>query len=108
MVFETLAAGSPAASDDLETLRARLDTIDERLLDALRERIQCCLEIADFKRRNRVPMMQPHRIAAVQERAARYAAEHGIDAEFLHHLYDLIIAETCRVEDLVINDPARA
>ena len=107
MVFETLAAGPPT-SDDLETLRGRLDTIDERLLDTLRDRIHCCLEIADVKRRDCVAMMQPHRIAAVQARAERYAAEHDIDADFLHHLYDLIIAETCRVEDLVINDPARA
>jgi chorismate mutase len=52
-------------------------------------------------------MMQPHRIAIVQQRAASYAAEHGIDARFLHRLYELIIDETCRVEDLVIaNDDA--
>jgi chorismate mutase len=47
-------------------------------------------------------MMQPHRIAIVQERAASFAAEHDIDAKFLNRLYDLIIDETCRVEDLVI------
>jgi chorismate mutase len=49
-------------------------------------------------------MMQPQRIAIVQERAAAYAAEHGVDARFLQRLYDLIIDETCRVEDLVIDD----
>ena len=60
------------------------------------------MAIADVKRRDDVAMMQPHRIAVVQERAARYGAEHGIDGEFLRSLYDLIIAETCRVEDLII------
>jgi chorismate mutase-like protein len=89
-------------SDDLAALRSRLDDIDARLLECLRERIFCCVEIADVKRRDDVAMMQPHRIAVVQQRAARYGAEHGIDAEFLRRLYDLIIAETCRVEDLVI------
>lgn len=96
------------ASDDvghaaaLETLRSRLDAIDMRLLECLRDRIACCVEIADVKRCADVAMMQPQRIAVVQERAARYGAEHGIDGEFLRALYDLIIAETCRVEDLVI------
>jgi 4-amino-4-deoxychorismate mutase len=52
--------------------------------------------------------MQPHRIAIVQQRAASYAAEHGIDADFLHRLYDLIIDETCRVEDVVIANAAAA
>jgi chorismate mutase-like protein len=99
-------AGLDAAAEDLERLRAQLDALDDVLLDTVRDRIRCCVRIADVKRRHRVPMMQPHRIALVQERAASYAAEHGIDAKFIERLYDLIIDETCRVEDLVIADPA--
>ena len=95
-----------AAAEDLERLRAQLDALDQVLLDTVRDRIRCCVRIADVKRRHEVPMMQPHRIAIVQERAASYAAEHDIDPKFLHHLYDLIIDETCRVEDLVIDGAA--
>jgi 4-amino-4-deoxychorismate mutase len=101
-------AGPDASAEDLGRLRAQLDALDQLLLDAMRDRIRCCVRIADVKRRHRVPMMQPHRIAIVHERAASYAAEHGIDAEFLHRIYDLIIDETCRVEDLVIADDATA
>ena len=90
----------------LESLRLRLDGIDEKLLDALRERIACCSQIAFYKREHTVPMMQPHRIAVVQERAARYARKHGLSAPFLHQVYELLIAETCRVEELIINEPA--
>jgi 4-amino-4-deoxychorismate mutase len=45
-----------------------------------------------------ISMMQPQRIAHVHERAASY----GVDAGFLDRLHDLIIDETCRVEDYVI------
>jgi len=86
----------------IEDLRSELDEIDERFLDTLRERIEKCIEIGHFKREHDVPMMQPHRIGIVQERAARFGAAHDIDQEFLRRLYDLIIDETCRVEDLVI------
>ncbi|PPK65666.1 chorismate mutase family protein [Actinokineospora auranticolor] len=86
----------------LEALRARLDAIDFDLLDVLRRRIGVCVEIAEHKRAHDVPMMQPHRIGVVQRRAAAYGAEHGIDLDFLRGLYDLVIAETCRVEDEVI------
>jgi chorismate mutase-like protein len=96
------SAGPDAAAEDLERLRAQLDALDQVLLDTVRDRIRCCVRIADVKRRHGVPMMQPHRIALVQERAAAFAAEHGVDADFLNRLYDLIIDETCRVEDLVI------
>jgi chorismate mutase len=100
------SAGPDGAAEDLERLRAQLDALDQVLLDTVRDRIRCCVRIADVKRRHGVPMMQPHRIALVQERAAAFAAEHGVDATFLNRLYDLIIDETCRVEDLVIaGDP---
>jgi chorismate mutase-like protein len=91
---------------DLESLRTQLDKIDEKLLNTLRERIACCSEIASYKRDNTVPMMQPHRIAVVQQRAACYASEHGLSGSFLHELYELVIGETCRIEDLIINAPA--
>jgi 4-amino-4-deoxychorismate mutase len=46
--------------------------------------------------------MQPGRIGVVQDRAAKYAAMHGIDSAFLRRLYEMVIAETCRLEDAVI------
>jgi 4-amino-4-deoxychorismate mutase len=104
MLAHPHAAGPDVAAEDLDSLRARLDALDRVLLDTVRDRVRCCVRIAGVKRRHGVPMMQPQRIALVQERAASYAAEHGLDAAFLHRLYDLIIDETCRVEDLVIAD----
>jgi chorismate mutase len=108
MLVHPHAAGPDAAAEDLERLRAELDALDQVLLDTVRDRIRCCVRIAGVKRRHDVPMMQPHRIAIVQQRAASYAAEHGVDAPFLRRLYDLIIDETCRVEDLVIADDTAA
>jgi chorismate mutase len=102
MAVHSHEAGPDTAAEDLERLRAQLDALDRILLDTVRDRIRCCGRIAEVKRRGGVPMMQPHRIAIVQERAASYAVEQGVDAAFLHRLYELIIDETCRVEDLVI------
>ena len=99
-------AGQSTAAEELERLRAQLDALDVVLLDTVRDRIRCCVRIGELKARHSVPMMQPHRIAIVQQRAGSYGAAHGIDAEFLHRLYDLIIEETCRVEDLIIDGDA--
>ncbi|MCZ7460343.1 chorismate mutase family protein [Streptomyces sp. WMMC940] len=95
-----------SAEAGLAGMRAELDLIDVQLLDTLKTRIDICVRIAEFKREHDVPMMQPHRIGIVQQRAARFGAEHGVDGTFLRRLYDLIIEETCRVEDLVIDGPA--
>jgi chorismate mutase-like protein len=91
-----------AALTQIEAQRAQLDRIDVRLLDTIRERLECCAEIGRVKREGGVPMMQPQRIGIVQRRAASYGDAHGIDRDFLRRLYELIIAETCRIEDQVI------
>ena len=98
-----MAATGNDDQDGLTHLRAELDGIDIRLLDAVRDRIEVCVRIARHKREHAVPMMQPHRIDAVQRRAANYGVENGVSQAFLSQLYDLIINETCRVETLVID-----
>jgi len=97
------AARENADPGTLETLRADLDRIDAEFLEVLGARVAVCRSIARYKREHRVPMMQPHRINVVQERAARYAEANGLDLTFMKHLYDRIIAETCRIEDLIID-----
>jgi chorismate mutase-like protein len=92
--------------DALEELRTKLGGIDESLLDHLRQRLECCVEIAQVKSANGVPMMQPHRIGVAHDRAARFGEEHGIDQDFLRKLYDVIIDETCRIEERVMEERA--
>ena len=87
-------------------LRDELDGLDRMLLETLRQRLDCCCRIGLHKRDHAIPMMQPHRIGVVQERAAAFAAEHGMSPVFLRALYELIITETCRLEDEIIGVPA--
>ncbi|MGI5467383.1 chorismate mutase family protein [Streptomyces sp. CA-132043] len=86
----------------LEDLRSILEEIDNSLLRVVERRIACCVRIGEYKKEHDVPMMQNHRIEAAHRRAQDFAVATGLDPDFLHRLYDLLIEETCRVEDLVI------
>jgi chorismate mutase-like protein len=88
----------------LEEYRAILDSIDVEILDALRRRIEIVSKIAQYKRANSIPMMQPARIGIVTERAIQFATENEISVEYLKSLYELIIEESCRLEDLIIQN----
>lgn len=90
--------------DILGDRRDQLDALDAQLLDILRRRIECCVSIAQLKREHDIPMMQPGRVGVVHQRAEAYGREHGISTDFLRSLYKVIITETCRVEDLIIDD----
>jgi chorismate mutase-like protein len=100
------ASSNEEAQQVLQALRDELDGLDRTLLETLRQRLDCCCRIGLHKRDHAIPMMQPHRIGVVQERAAAFAAEHGMSPTFLRALYELIIAETCRLEDEIIGVPA--
>ncbi|MDP9895016.1 chorismate mutase [Variovorax boronicumulans] len=103
-------AGSAGSNGDaqrtLQLLRDELDGLDAALLETLRRRLDCCCRIGLHKRDHAIPMMQPHRIGVVQARAAAFAAEHGMSAPFLRSLYELMITETCRLEDEIIGVPS--
>ncbi|MBT2326955.1 chorismate mutase family protein [Variovorax paradoxus] len=96
------ARSNEEAQQTLQALRDELDGLDRTLLETLRQRLDCCCRIGRHKRDHAIPMMQPHRIGVVQERAAAFAAEHGMSPTFLRALYELIITETCRLEDEII------
>ena len=94
--------------DGLADLRAELDGIDVQLLDTLKQRLQICARIAVYKKTHTIPMMQPHRIGLVQKRAADFAKDHGINPIFLRQLYELIIQETCSLEENIISGNEQA
>jgi chorismate mutase len=97
-----MSSGGSPADGRLEELRSELDRIDEALLTAVKTRLQYCTAIARHKSMFDIPVMQADRVDIVQRRAAEFASNNGMDLRFVRLLYDLIIAEACRVENRVI------
>ena len=94
--------------DDLSNFRAALDRIDAQLIELLGQRFDICRKVANYKRKHKVPMMQPDRVKAVLERNAELGKRHSVNPKFVQDLYTLIIGEACRLEDEIIDaDPDR-
>lgn len=82
----------------LQVLRGQIDSLDVRLLQTLAERFRVCKEVGEIKEQLGLPMMQPERIRQVTDRIAQRAGEHGVAPPFARTLWELIIAEACRLE----------
>jgi len=94
----TSAAGASDASG-LEPFRQRLDELDDRIARLLGERFDVCREVARFKSKHEIPMMQPARVAQVRARYLARGAEVELPPEFTASMFELMIAATCRLED---------
>lgn len=97
----------PMSSTGLADHRRRLDQIDNALLELLGRRIEIGRLVAEYKRDNDVPVMQPSRVEQVLDRVAADAIAHGLEPEFVRSLYRLIIDEMCRVEDEIVDASRR-
>jgi methylmalonyl-CoA epimerase len=86
----------------MASFREQIERIDERLLSALAERVAVCRAVAEHKRDEGIPMMQPDRVAIVEDRWAELARARGIDEAFARQLCRAVIEEGCRVEDAII------
>jgi 4-amino-4-deoxychorismate mutase len=89
----------------LEPFRRRLDELDDEITTLFGERFAVCREIALYKRRHSIPMMQPDRVSEVRARYLGRGAEVALPAEFTSELFELLIGATCRMEDELIDTP---
>ncbi len=85
--------------DELAGYREEIDRLDEQLLALLGRRFQVCREIGRHKRAHAMATVQPARAADVRRRAVALGASVGLEAHFVSALYDLIMAEACRLQD---------
>jgi 4-amino-4-deoxychorismate mutase len=87
------------SQEGLDPYRQRLDRLDDEITRLLGERFDVCRAIARYKLAHDIPMMQPGRVVAVQERYLARGAEAKLPPDFAADLFELLIAATCKEED---------
>lgn len=83
----------------MKPFRDRIDALDDQITDLLAARTDIIREVARFKHENGIPAVLQDRVDYVRERAARLAAEKGMDADIVRQIYALLIGYSCDLED---------
>ena len=83
----------------LAPYRARIDELDDRIVDLLVQRIGIIREVALIKHQEKIPAVLQDRVDEVRERAAARADEYGLDADLVRKVYTLLIDYSCGLED---------
>ncbi|MDY7036214.1 MAG: chorismate mutase [Thermodesulfobacteriota bacterium] len=90
--------------DRMEEFRESINKIDKQIIELLGRRFGVCRNVAEYKKANNIPMMQPSRVTEVKEKCSTLAVANSVDPTFIRKLYEFIIKEACRIEDIIIDE----
>lgn len=90
----------------LKPYRARIDALDDKIVDMLVERAGIIAEVGHLKAREGIPAILQDRVDQVRERNAARAAEKGLDPDLVRALYTMLIQWSCDLEEQIKADKA--
>ena len=85
----------------LKPYRRKIDRLDDKIYALLGQRFDVVRKVAKIKIKNDIPAFIGDRVDEVRNRAVAGGKKYGIDPDFMHTLYTLIIYESCATEDLI-------
>lgn len=83
----------------MKDIRKQIDQIDQKIIKLLAERMDFVKEIAKFKKANKLPVQDKKREDELRNNLKTLAAQHGLDPEFVNHLYSHIFIESRRIQE---------
>lgn len=87
----------------LRPLRAKIDVIDDQIIDLLAQRMDAVREVGAIKARENLDLVQSDRVVEVRERCAERGAKKGLNPGMVRNIYTLIIDEAHQMEQSIIS-----
>jgi chorismate mutase len=105
-IYETLSRQSrdnhESATQNRDTtlnwFRAEIDEADDQLWQTIAERMDISRRIGAYKHQHNITPLQPERFRQIVEKRIAWAKENQLPQEFVEQLFDLIHAESLRVQ----------
>lgn len=93
---ELIIRNKPLQPESLSEMRARIDALDNELLEILAKRMEVSREIGEYKLSHGIPVIQSHRFGNLLASRIETAASMGMGDEFVRNLFSVIHAESVR------------
>lgn len=88
----------------LSPYRAKIDSLDQEIVDLLLARAQIINDVAHLKFQHKIPAVLQNRVDEVRENAAKDAAQKGGDADYIREIYRTIIQLSCDMEESIFKE----
>lgn len=90
--------------DNIDQLRAKIDTIDENILYTLGSRMKISRQIGEYKKSNNVAIIQAARWDTIVAKVVEKGKEYGLSEKFLVDLYNSIHEASIEAQNEIISD----
>jgi chorismate mutase len=95
-------------SNQLELLRAKIDTIDNRILEILADRMDLVRSIGQYKKDNGITVLQIQRWSCILENRLKNGLSLGLTEHLIQSLYELIHMESIKLQEKIIHGKSEA
>lgn len=102
--IRTKTSSNPTFNESLEDLRAKIDRIDNEIIDVLAERMGIVEKIGEYKKDNNVTTLQMNRWDAILDDRTKKAVSKGLTGDYIKEIYKLIHKESIKRQSEIMND----
>lgn len=99
------AKNSADSTENLDTLRRQIDSIDDELLELLARRMAVARDIGVYKKEHALPVVQPERYNLLMEQRVEAADKLGLSPEFTRTVLAAIHEESVRCQIEISKHP---
>ncbi len=89
--------------DKIKQIRRHIDRIDTVIITALAERMSLIPDIADYKKKNDIPIFDEEREVEIMNKLKKIAKDHGLDEGFVEEIFLSCFNESKRIQNDVIS-----
>ena len=82
----------------MKDFRKQIDQIDQKIVELLGRRMDLVKEVAKFKKVENLPVKDSGREDELRRNLKTLATKHGLDPEFVNHLYSHVFIESRRIQ----------
>ena len=90
-------------TEDIRSLRAQIDELDNSLMELLAKRFRLCREIGTFKKEHNMTVFQASRYNEILEKRGAQGALCGMSPEFVATVFESVHEESVRQQIEIIN-----
>lgn len=84
---------------DLIEARKQIETLDQKLIELLAERMQLCKELGSFKKENGLAVLDEARETELQTLHQTWAEQNALSPVFVTQIFELIFEQAKEVQE---------